>query len=785
MIAVTSIKDYRFNVICLTALKGSRLFVIRSWLKIGLCILLGLLSSASGSTQLMGLRTEHSEIWPRSANIVAVLGLIGFEFEEPNPEVKVTYTFNNAPPMRSSETVALSPDTPSPKIAVPNYKVECLSTSPRFKLPYYNDPETAKVALDELQRITVIRASNIYVLYEKANLECHQINIHILSRVINLVDCLVLEICVNASLEVLDTSVYLGACREEAMDAFKRAEYLLQCRVVLSGRSVTPSDLICPGVVLLRPVSSVSLTHVRVNHASLLDQLILTNDYTVSFLFLPDVANIDLRILQNISLTCARIRIMGRFGTKLTVTGLEKVVGPHSEISLETNWEILQYLAENNDTLIRVKTIAGCMISYQSYCKLTAEAPHKKAPGLSKIFATKVILVIPINMPCAPLSRYGQLYTKETLAKYGIWARVILFKHEGKRTDLIDTINFFTQINAFPGIPEDCLENNVLCCGDELSDPNFGLQAIVCINLGHPNIRHQIAAYNSEHYICFCQNICYSNLIINGAELPYENQVNDCIALLHLFQDITTNILKFMNVCHAHADSTFDPSILEAEIQVSQKYQLKAKHLVFDHVDDHIIYWMLGRYHFINTLDICIWNQWFRNLAIARVLALPIAIHINTLTINDFFGVNEVMHYENSDQIEGFSLFKYIKEARAQHIPIWALGLSKLFLELRAPIGKRHVVILDRLSKYGIKPYYPPYVQNPLWLLTAPIMQNHQQLWAPYVTPTNATPFQPNPTPTNSTPTQSNTNSTQPNTNTNANLIQDKPALDTPNTNTE
>ncbi|KAI5184375.1 hypothetical protein NEHOM01_0120 [Nematocida homosporus] len=701
--------------------KTRSLSLIRCWL-IGLCTLLVRLHwvAASGitvETRVVSIGLDAANVigLPDSNKMVENMKLIGFSFDNENTRVV-------ARPNDPDQPEELEVDANrAPHVA--SYVVEvALNSNIYFALPEYSDVGAATAALELLRTIAVIKlfwGKCAYVTYTTSNLDCHQINMQILSRVVNLFDCTTLELCLKPDLVSYNRELDLGACRDEAQKTIDRAIYKSQCQLRFSSnRSLGLPALIDRGIVLLRPILGVFLVDNEVHDAPLLYHLPLVDGYSIYLLDIPSDINIDLGVLQTSAAKCSYITLETSSEAKLTLTGLENAVDKHTGLVLEADWDILTYLCNNNEAQIRVHTLLGVDVQPQTIQPML-DADQKEAPTEPKIIATTAKTLISADVPCKSMDYYKQIYTREAYAKFGIMVETINIAYEDNRTDLFETLDTLRGINALKRIPESIWLGDVQCYGKDLDGPDWKLQETVSIRLNHASLDHSLTNYTEHQHMCFCQHINYKTLEIKGGRVPCENQIGSCIRLLNAFRSITAQKLKISNARdNDQTPINFVMDKLKTPTTNHPKWPLYVGTLVLDNVDESIVYWVLQRYIFSESMHLHLLNLHFSNLAVAQILSLPEAQNITMLVVNGFPELDEVKYFNQQDKITTFSLFKYIEEEVAKDTPIESLGLHKLCLQLADANTSLYSDVLDALGVYSILPLAMSFGHYTKWTST-------------------------------------------------------------------
>ncbi|KAI5187842.1 hypothetical protein NEHOM01_2403, partial [Nematocida homosporus] len=666
----------------------------KRWINIALCLLLVLLSVANASIKNKAINMLFQSNLAVSDTICNQLRSIGFKFD-----CFASVTLARPLTLKRSLNPALEANPPiAPANALlnqPIYEVNCFDVPLHFTLSNYVDIRTANKSLRQLRTVAVIKSRIAFIHCAPGNSDCHQINMQILSRVINMIDANIVSI-------YLDRTEYrnlidLDLCRAEAQNTVDYAVYTSEFTPHFSALANDRfPDVIYRGIVFRRPITSIFMAGNRIQNTSFLSQLPLQEDYSFSFLALPKVVEIDFAVLQMLSVKCSQITIMSSPGTKLTITGLDNAIDKHPSLTLRIPWNALQYLGTYNQSAIRVYNIIDLDPITTSSASEFQSAEEPKSSEF-RIFATQITVEIATNMPCCFGEYYKQIYTLQAYAKYGLEANEVLVCYGEGRTDLEDTLEALSNINDFMKVPIDIKDESVVCCGDALSEPSWKLKQNIEIQLDHCRIHNWLRRCKEEK-IHFCQNIHYPAIEIIGAEVPYKQQVKACIDILILFHNISAKTLRISNVrSNNQTTSRFSMATLKSNAAKYTKWNLKVETLVLDNVDDQIIYWMLGHYDFTERTEVHILNAGFSNLAITQVLSLPVGRQIATILINDFLGLNEVKYFVQREQIKGFSLFKYVADNPAKD-----LGLNKLSLLLNDIELGLYSAILREFVGYGL-----------------------------------------------------------------------------------
>ncbi|KAI5186484.1 hypothetical protein NEHOM01_1496 [Nematocida homosporus] len=653
-------------------------------------ILLAFLCAVIGSYGLYGM----NEVEPPSPSAMAtIMKSVGFSFVGMNYNLQTTFA--------EPKQLQTSAPTSNPQPTQPKLVVELLKRDIRFGLCKYSNAAAAEAALLELKRIAVIRCENVIINCALPDLNCQEKSLQILSRVVNMIDCWVLELFVHSRLkdQPQNNHLYRNICRSEAQDAFDQIDYKLPCFLNLSSEtSISLSGFISSGIVLQRPISTLFLSDKDCKAISFLNQLPLKPNYSLIIQFLSSVGGVDFSFLQNPSTTCGKITIITRQQNKITLTGLTNAVDKHPTLTLQLSWPALKYLSEHNTSSINVHTINCQGVTPNSIRPL----PSLQQEQEPRIFATVIVSQISTSMPCNSIDSHQGLYTPEVYAEHGIIVKSAKVQYMNERSDLYRTMDVFRSVGALEDVPEEIVADDITCCGDALSDPKWTLQEPVSISLNHDELAPCLKEYQSR-YVCFCQNIHYTTLEIKGIKDPAQKLVKRCLDLLVLFQNITANELWISDIRDKNRTNTnFDLRRLKETAAKRPQYKLHVKALWLDNVDDQILYWIFGHYIFTQEMDVYILNNALKNLAIAQLLSQPIGQNIDNLLLIDFTELDEVVHFRQQAQLKTFSLFKYVEAAKQEGKTPQTLGLHKLHLFPQFDDPKPYSDVLSKLWEYGI-----------------------------------------------------------------------------------
>ncbi|KAI5187557.1 hypothetical protein NEHOM01_2269 [Nematocida homosporus] len=674
----------------------------------GLCLLLFLLSSVGGSSDIDEM-LQRDLLDP--GQMIKALQLLGFSYSRFNSLIGVApYIPNKCAHPISNINLALTLDTSNTAHPAPSYVITHFDTCLQFSLPNYPDAGVALSYLKLLKKIAVIRSDKLYtmdILYASANPNCRQENLRILSRLINLLDSdnLCLQFDGNLDKEVGDIDRHLDICRKEAQNVLDHANYKKRGRIIFSCASTSSlPNLVYSGIVFLRPIVEIVIEGHNLRSINLVSRLPLAEGYTIYLQQVSGKINIAFEFLQPPAPRCHQIAMEDYYVPVVTLTGLDNAIAAHPEIVLKANWTTLQYLGKYNIASIRVHTIIG-FEGYESYEQDQSPLPshHEHTHVEARISAIKAIAIVSADMICRPKQHYRQIYNKALYAKYGISVKECEIIYDEDRDDLDQTISLLYKLGGLSAKPTDVITRAVHCLGETLNNPNWVCHKPVSIRLKTPQFIQNIQRYK-RHSRFFCQNIRYTSIEIFGSVLPYIGQIEDCMAGLSLFHNITAERLTICNVRATNQLLTnFNLATMQIATTDPPSWYLKLKVLVLDNVDEHIIYWVLGNYNFVGSIDVYILNQRFTNLAIVQILSLPIAYSIASLVLNNVLDLDEAKHCLQLGKIKDFSVFRYIEEARESNQARTSLGIHKLLLAMFSGEEISYSDVLSKFLAYGIR----------------------------------------------------------------------------------
>ncbi|KAI5187280.1 hypothetical protein NEHOM01_2065, partial [Nematocida homosporus] len=513
-----------------------------------------------------------------------------------------------------------APGTSKPIKLRPQYVIECTAASIEFAIPREPNSLEALSALNTLRMIAVIRVIyssivDVYVHYYRASLNSCQLGRQILSRFINIVDCKYLEFWFDeeTDMEPDDIHMYLDVCRKEAQNAISQANYKFECKITCLSSGSSLSNMLSSGIVLLRPIAVIYLAVSDLQNTQLISRLSFKKNYKLGLYF--NSIDVNLNLLQHMLVHCSHLIASG---LETNLVGFENFVTSNPTTALEVTWLFLLYLGHYNIALVCVHTIVG-IISYPHYIQPTFQSNQNQIPPEPRVITTEVILQISTNMPCRSSIYYTSLYTPAALAKHGIRTDTVQISYEEYRDDLEYTLNVLCDLNAIPmTVLDQVQQKNIICCGEHLSDSTWTLQETVNIELSHARLKKSLKRYITKICHSFCQNMRYSTIRITGTIGQAQSQIQHLIYLLLRFQNLTADTLTISNVQpDNHIISTFDLKTLKDSSTENPLFHLNVKTLILDNVDETIIYRIFSRYIFADQIEIHILNQYFQNLAIA------------------------------------------------------------------------------------------------------------------------------------------------------------------------
>ncbi|KAI5187278.1 hypothetical protein NEHOM01_2063 [Nematocida homosporus] len=702
-------------------IRGKHLEIDGSWVSMGLYVLLVLLGSVASSDKLDQFEKRDILACPSISQTINDMESIGFSFaSDPYKFVKITpYVPKCSPtPIASpNQPSILTLDLPPTR---PYYTICVRMTHLTFKLRNYTTPQKAILALASLRKIASIKIAKAIIIVEEGGSNGTLLNLCILSRVVNMLDCRCLRISLlykQRKTDIRDAD--LAASLAEAQNTIKHAGNLLGCWIYFS---VTQQNrlvqLLNSGITLLRPIITVYLLESEYKSVHLLPRLPLENNYHISIRAWSGIATIDFTFINNHALICHKISLGCIKSTKVKLLGLENAIEKHSKIYLVASWPVLWYIINNNGPQIRVYGVAGLNVSSSSMQQLLDASLKTDDTPRPRIIATVGVSKILKDLPCNSLDSYKRRHSSTVLAKYGICLNEIRMCYLMPRQDFGDTISFLVASKALSVPAIDLGAQDIKCCGNGLSDPSWQLQETVNFRLDDAKLDFYLLCYTTQGHGCLCQNICYNVINIIGTCAAHGQQIDKCLKLLCMLGSITAQKLSIINIHNSPNPARIRlnlNNIMRQDTIEEYKCQLNVKILVLDNVNVRIVYWLMGRYVFASSVELYLLNQHFSNLAIARILSLPRTHQITSLTLNNFLDLNEVKLYQKQNKSSKFSLFRYIEALREGNPTLQGLNLHKLFLQLGNIDYAPYTDLLYRLASYQIQPLaslFEDYLRN-------------------------------------------------------------------------
>ncbi|KAI5186109.1 hypothetical protein NEHOM01_1291 [Nematocida homosporus] len=588
------------------------------------------------------------------------------------------------------------------------YRIRVMGYRLIFQLHEYEDVSMANKELDVWRRIVSIRVRHVYVGFDLNGGCCYNMNLLIVSRIVNTFDCekLVIGTVMKQDRELrTEGPGHVTNAQKEAYNAFSRINYKLACQVEFT--ALGAREWINANVALLRSVKAVVLKNESVNCGLILSSLALIDDYT----FVLDISNsggtFDFGFLHNSSPRCSRIVIISVLKNVGILTGLEQATTTiDSTITLISEWSILRYIAKHNPTEICVHTLigTGCdpVVEYQKTKTIQVVAEARPI-----ILARKVITTIPNTEACGVLGYYQKYYNRQACLQYGISADEDQFQYDSGRNHILLTLARLNKFGGLAQVPCEFKMQKRVCDGHQMSGSQTSLPQIdLFFQLRHYMMSDGLII--SKHMRQpFCQHIRYNSITIKG---PYEwvnDYISSCFDLLNRFRNLTAQKLTLANIDKVHGQmGIFNIDMIKTSPPDQPKYHLNIKTLVLSNVHRDVIYTLLNNYSFVNPIELHILNQYNQNLAIAQILSLPISNLISKLVIDDFVELEEVKNhtiYTATGKFKEFSLFNYIKTMANQNKTLDDLGLKKLFLQLHNVDCMKYANVLSEFSRFGVQ----------------------------------------------------------------------------------
>ncbi|KAI5187416.1 hypothetical protein NEHOM01_2161 [Nematocida homosporus] len=629
----------------------------------------------------------------------------GFNFSSRAATLTVTaYT----PPTEQRSTLDLDPSLGGVEVSTntPVCVVKAEDISVEFRVPSWASKSDKQEAIELFRRIAVIKVKEITIHIDNNNGANSMENMRILSRVINMVDCITMMISMEsnpaAGQVCRDTYKKVSVC--EALNTIQHAEYTLAFKVVFVGMGDS-IDLIGSGIAMMRPITSISLPWTLSTLLHPASQLPLKPGYTLYILRSNMPTRIDLKDLwQAQSVKCGKI-VIEPTDTLNEIVGLEDPTGNGSStISLEAPWSLLQRLGRNNSTQIQVNRIIGTLPPVRDP-RLTDQLLPTTPPAKAMIMAECVLTKIPPLAGCGHAEYYNKCYNQEACANYGVAAEITQVYYQKGRNDVYNTMFYLYLIKAITNIPPDTRGLGLVkCSGEGLSISGWIMPETVIIRLAYLLSRREQEQAKDEN-VRLCQHIQYNEIEIIGTQKPNDMHLPTCLKMLGLFQDLKARTLRIINVRSTNPNNTIlgqaPPLCLLPD---TIPYMFIIDTLVLDNVDEHLVYWMLTNHFFTKLVEVYILNQHRTNLAIIELLSRPIGSMIFKLVLNDFLGLDEVksyVHYKKTGEIKDSFLFNYVAARKDEKQT--NLGLDKLTLQLENVDVREYAEILATLAELKIQ----------------------------------------------------------------------------------
>ncbi|KAI5184597.1 hypothetical protein NEHOM01_0272 [Nematocida homosporus] len=646
----------------------------------------------------------------KSTDFIHNLMSLGFRFDLTWPVFRLTPYIPKqtlGPVYETNPNVVLSQSSSPPNI--PNVVAHYFGGSSeyiRFTLGRYPNVDAARKVLSEIRKIAVIRVKQAFIDCIQDNPLCHQENLQIMSRVVNLFDCEVLKIKsqIRQSDDERTNPALCNLFQEEAQNTYDHADYTRECQLVCSSQTQTGLwAVLNSGFVLLRPIKAVCLVGSECQNLFLVGKLPLSDGYNITVWTWHTIYNINCECLPNPPPKCNKITIKGRSNPQSILSGLDDAIANHPTIVLEIDWTWFKHLRKHKRFQIRVHTILGPVISS---CSLRPASIKQSGGGPRKpwMFGTKIVSKIAHSMACGPLSVYKKIYTPGVYAMHGFSVKEVEISYMEGRGDLHHTLKTLLSLGALLEVPHRVENKEVTCLGESLSIPNWKLKEAVTIQLTHDMLDTFLNEYKYTHCQHFCQNIHYTSLTINGSIEPIIGLGQKCIDLLILFRNLTVDKLTISNIPSQNKMLVnFDIGVFKTKASRMDKWTLRADILVLDNVNERVIYWMLGHYNFNNPIEIQIQNQNFRDLTIIQVLFLPKAQDITTLVFNDFFRLANDLASISDGTFEDVPPLEDLEQEKLQAHPIKTYNLRKLFVPLNNIDCNMYSETLRKFKEHGIQ----------------------------------------------------------------------------------
>ncbi|KAI5187518.1 hypothetical protein NEHOM01_2239 [Nematocida homosporus] len=693
--------------------------MISNWTAIRLCVLLVLLhwtSIVSGSSMEI-----DQLVLPSSEEILKSLKDVGLEWARCDAAYISAILY---PPQESTESTSGtdantntdSPQQNSTQKPTPRYVIDCSNKSIRFKPG--RKCNLGKECLNVLKWVRVIKARKVLIKYARGTRMYYQEGQACLCRLINIFECKEMEFLAkySESTDPYPDEFDLDLCRKEAKDAIKYVNLApLNLRVETNIPSSIFLKYIFERIVILHPISHLTLyTNMIPDLTAYFVPLLMLDNYYFTIRYLTPKVYVDLeRLIKQLPPKCVQITIDLHENIEPIVSGLENLPKEDITIALIGKLDCIDYLVDYNPRPIRVHILSNneqpkdqtYMLNYSQEDQSFSEP---------RIHADKLVYTILATHPCDFLFYYKRILTPEFFVQHGIIVNDVQTVYADDRMDFRVELDNLCKIGGLSKIPTDLEEKKIECLGHALSEPGWRLEDAVNIKL---------SAFDRNSV--FCQHICYTTLSISGDTNPTQQdpprpQIDICSKLLDGLRSVNAQELRISNVRdYPPTDINIDMAKLKLRLANPRKYNLNVKTLILDNVDECILYRMLGCYEFTcsDKTEIHLLNQRFTSLAFAQILALPMTERISKLVIEGAARLNELKHFHQRKELDGFSLFNYLEE-RKEKKETEELDLHKLVLIPEPILFDSYNISLQALKDLGVQITTPPneYITDPSFL---------------------------------------------------------------------
>ncbi|KAI5186835.1 hypothetical protein NEHOM01_1736 [Nematocida homosporus] len=689
---------------------------ISNWTVVRLCVLLVLFSWTS-IVSSSSMEVDEPDLLT-SKEVVESLNRIGFWWDEFTPRIEVI--------SHSPERTSPNPAHPSStQNQAPMYAIS-FSTHPNFirsGTPMYKTrfsgwcisysvpkkPILLKKALDEIRRIAVVEAQQISIFYTVVDVSSHKECLLLLCRVLNLVECEKAELLVSLSHKSRTISFLPGVSdnfdldmhRQAAEDAIKWAStapfhLVMQLRI----DSHVFLTYIFNGLVILRPVSQITIYNEYLPDISkYLERLNLTADSAVIIDHIMPHVTVDVKFVQEAAHKCAKVIFaLDKNGGIKTLTGFKKPSATSPAIMISAPWPDIQDTAMHNKSSAHLHGLIYNDWHHREWIQGLVKINKSESCPSPLIFVDNLIVVLVTSHLCDFLAFHKKAFFVDSFAKCGISIGNVEVEYAAGREDFFQGLETLYEAEALLKDPADLVDKNIVCLGHALSDTSWELKEPVHIRL------------DGSRFTPICSHIRYTKLTVSGDIKPKPGQSGLCNGFLNMIRSINAQELCILNVRNCPSIGTnFDMAKLKSEIDRPLRFNINVGTLILDNVDDCILYRMLGYYEFTNSkpTEIHLLNQRFTSLAIAQILALPMAEKISKIVIDSISRLNEVKYFHERKELNEFSLFNYLKK-RKRTETTQKLDLHKLVLIPEPIIFDSYNIPLQALKDLGVQILTPP-----------------------------------------------------------------------------